>query len=86
MFDFIADGVGRPRRHDAFARLSEVDTRIGHSGQAIRLHDPIALLRGELPGFFGKGGGFFPLTQRFCGVGEDIEDSDQEIRLPKFTH
>ena len=86
MFDFKADGVGGTRRRDSLARLPEVDACIGYPGQTIRLHDPIALLRGKLPGFFGTGGSFFPLPQRFCCVGEYIEDSDHEIRLAKFTH
>src|SRR5437773_2020829 len=41
---------------------------------------------GQCVGCFGKGGGFFPLPQSFRCIGEDIEDSDNEIRLPKFTH
>lgn len=86
MFDFKANGIGGPRRCDSFARLPEVDACIGYPGQAIRLHDPIALLRGELPGFFSQGGSFFPLSQSFGCVGEYIEDSDNEIRLPNFTH
>ena len=86
MFDFKADGIGGLRRRDSLAWLPKVDACIGHPGQAVRLHDAIALLRGELPGFFGKGGGFFPLPQSFRCIGEYIEDSDNEIRLPKFTH
>ena len=42
-------------------------------------------LRRELPGFFSQRGGFFPLTQSLCNVGEHIEDSDHELWLLKFT-